>query len=302
MCDRTDTMGVGAVVRAYGHVKTLHNVLAEKKRRKLEAIATIIQRQADVEMIILFGSHARGDWVADLETGYFSDFDVLVIVKSRRLAENHNLWYKIEKRVQEIANPTSITVIVHDIKDVNDQLEKGFYFFSDIKKEGVMLYDSGRFKLADEKEHTAAERQMFARQMFDLWFTSAKEFYENFEFSFGRGYLKPTAFLLHQATERLYHAVLLVFIAYKPKTHNIEELGKQCGHLHPSFRDVFPQDTPEDKRLFNLLKHAYVDARYNMKYVITADELTALAARVRELTRRVEQACLEKMEAMTAEA
>jgi HEPN domain-containing protein len=33
------------------------------------------------------------------------------------------------------------------------------------------------------------------------------------------------AFLWHQATERYFHAVLLVFTGYKPKTHDIKTLG-----------------------------------------------------------------------------
>jgi HEPN domain-containing protein len=239
--------------------------------------------------------------VEDLETGYFSDFDIAVIVRRPRLVEKLKVWSKIEKLGRAITDPTSLTLIVHDIKDVNEQLEKGFYFFSDIKKEGIMLYDAGREKLAEAKEHTAEERQRFARSMFDRWFSSAKEFFQYFEYGFSRGHYNSSAFQLHQAAERLYNAVLLVFIAYKPKTHNIEELAKQCENLSPALRDVFPREAPEDKRLFNLLKHAYVDARYNMKYVITADELTAIAARVRDLFARVERVCLERIEAMASD-
>ena len=33
-------------------------------------------------MVVLFGSHARGDWVEDPETGYRSDYDLLVVVES----------------------------------------------------------------------------------------------------------------------------------------------------------------------------------------------------------------------------
>jgi uncharacterized protein len=282
-------------------VKTSLDHLPSKKQRQLEALAALIRREAEVEMVILFGSHARGDWVEDLETGYFSDFDVAVIVRSPSLAEKLKVWSKIEKLGRAITDPTSLTLIVHDIKDVNEQLEKGFYFFSDIKKEGVMLYDSGRHQLAEAKEHTAEERQRFARLMFDTWFSRAKEFFQGFEDGFGRGHYNYSAFLLHQATERLYHAVLLVFIAYKPKTHNIEDLGRRCENIHPAFRDVFPREAPEDKRLFNLLKHAYVDARYNMKYVITTEELSVIAARVRELFARVERVCLERIEAMSSE-
>lgn len=46
------------------------------KREQIAAIAAVVQESAPVEMIILFGSYARGDWVEDLPKGYFSDFDV----------------------------------------------------------------------------------------------------------------------------------------------------------------------------------------------------------------------------------
>jgi len=46
--------------------------------------------------------------------------------------------------------------------EVNDHLEKGQYFFADIKNEGVLLYDSGQYQLAQEKPHsTALNRSMF---------------------------------------------------------------------------------------------------------------------------------------------
>ena len=32
--------------------------------------------------MILFASHARGDWVEDAETGYKSDYDFLVVVET----------------------------------------------------------------------------------------------------------------------------------------------------------------------------------------------------------------------------
>jgi uncharacterized protein len=41
--------------------------------------------------------------------------------------------------------------------------------------------------------------------------------------------LKHAACLLHQATERYYHAALLVFTGYKQRTHDIEALGKLAG-------------------------------------------------------------------------
>ncbi|MFO0758674.1 MAG: hypothetical protein U0359_19425 [Byssovorax sp.] len=93
--------------------------------------------------------------------------------------------------------------------------------------------------------------------------------------------------------------MLLVLTAYKPKVHNLEDLGKRAGDLHPSLRHVFPRGTPEDDRLFKLLKRAYVDARYDPTFMITREELDGhRRARARELRSWVEAVCRERIEAM----
>src|SRR5262249_37401111 len=98
--------------------------------------------------------------------------------------------------------------------------------------------------------------------------------------------------------ERFYHCALLVLTAYKPKTHNLDDLGKRAGDLHPLLRNVFPRGTPEDDRLFKLLKLAYVDARYDPKFAITKEELETLAGGVRAVRDRVEQVWRERIAAM----
>jgi hypothetical protein len=92
--------------------------------------------------------------------------------------------------------------------------------------------------------------------------------------------------------------MLLVFTGYKPKLHDIEKLGKLCADLDPNLRDAFPRTDPTDKRLFSLLKYAYVDARYNPKYVITLEELRVLRDRVEGLKQRVERACADKINSL----
>lgn len=96
---------------------------------------------------------------------------------------------------------TTLSLIVHDVDDVSRQLELGGYFFGDIKKEGVVLHDTGRITLAEAKEKTP------------------------------------------------------------------------------------------DERLFDLLKKAYIDARYSTKYAVTEEELRVIADRVCDLRDRVERLC-----------
>ena len=57
--------------------------------------------------------------------------------------------------------------------------------------------------------------------------------------------------------------------------------------------------TDEEKRRFDLLKRAYVEARYNPKYKITAEELKYLARCVELLRDQTELSCETKMQSFT---
>ena len=117
-----------------------------------------------IAFIILFGSFARGDWVYDYYTEnntdyeYASDYDFLIITKKNSYgigASVNNFLHKIDKKLKSFKSPYKLhspTIIVEPIDRVNRELEKGRYFFSDIKKEGVVLYDSKDCKLKEAKE------------------------------------------------------------------------------------------------------------------------------------------------------
>ena len=128
-----------------------------------------------------------------------------------------------------------------------------------------------------------------------MWFNSAKEFVIDFNNAFNRRSYKQAAFLLHQATERFYGAVMLVFTGYKPKRHNIETLGRRVSGCDTAFLKVFPRATKEQDKNFKLLKKAYIDARYKKDYKITRKQLEYLAKRVKILQRLTKKICKEKM-------
>ena len=115
--------------------------LPQRKRGELARItATIRQMAPKTEMIILFGSYARGNWVEDVTKEgnttyeYSSDFDILAIVEDESLANKNTFWYSIEDNASELPIQTPVTLIAHDIDFVNRKLEKGQYFFSESEK------------------------------------------------------------------------------------------------------------------------------------------------------------------------
>lgn len=276
-------------------MKTSLDHLPERKRDRLAKLVEILRDAGPAEMIILFGSHARGDWVEDPATGYESDYDLLVVTKSREVAEDGARWGVATERIAGMMDLPPVDVIVHDFEYVNEQLAQGQYFFSDIANEGVLLYTSGAFTLTAKRAPTREQRKAQAERDFERFFVSAGEFYDDYEGNLGKGRHNKSAFELHQATERYFAAFLLVFNGHMPKSHNLEKLAKMAAHFHPDMRPLLPRTEPEDKRLFDLLKKAYIDARYSTKYSITAEELAALGPRVRELGAVVERVCREKI-------
>jgi HEPN domain-containing protein len=190
---------------------------------------------------------------------------------------------------------TPISLIAEDIQFINRRLRKSQYFYIDILREGILLYDSGKFQLAEPIEISPKERKKLADKDFNYWFSSASDFYEGFEFYIGKGKYNLAAFQLHQVTERLYGTILLVFTRYKPSTHDIEKLGQRISSIEPRFLTIFPRSNKEEIERFKLLRKAYVDARYKPSYTITKEQLDWLAERVQELRTLTEKLSKEKI-------
>ena len=110
--------------------------------------------------------------------------------------------------------------------------------------------------------------------------------------------LRDAAFILHQATERLYHCVLLVCTFYTPHVHNLGFLRTQAERLDMRLVDTWPRETRADRAKFEKLKDAYVKARYSKHYKITEEELAWLGNCVEKLGQAVHEICLERIAAL----
>ena len=278
---------------------------------RLDAIVQEILAVAkdQVAMIILFGSYAKGTWVRDwyveghITYSYESDLDILVVTKSPKYrgpkgaSFESDLTKRLERkglRGKSFGAPW-VTFVVEPIKYLNQQLEKSQYFFSDIKKEGILLYDSGEFTLAEPKDLNLEERKQIAKDDFDVWFGSGTEFLLGVDFYTKQDLLNKAAFLLHQATESFYSAILLVFTGYKPRLHDIEKLGSLASNYSDELLKIFPRDTKEQEERFILLKLAYTEARYNKNYKITEEQLLYLIKRIEKLKSVTEEICKNRI-------
>ena len=251
------------------------------------AIATATKpekRGGKVYKIILFGSFARDDWVDERENGYQSDYDLLVVVSHRDLTEIADYWYIAEDKILRdpaIARP--VNIIVHSLDEVNQALKRGEYFWVDIARDGIALYDLAGHALATPMPLTPIDAYEMATGYQEHWLKSAEGFLDTARYSASKGRSNEAAFLLHQATERLYICFLLVTTLYFPRSHNIKFLRSLGEDKEPRLIEAWSRDSKIDRRRFELLKRAYVEARYSPSYAITADDLAALIAPVERL-------------------
>ncbi|HEV7333139.1 MAG TPA: HEPN domain-containing protein [Flavisolibacter sp.] len=280
-------------------MKTSLSHLPESKQQELKRVTQLIVETISPEKIILFGSYATDTWVEDRYTEghityeYISDYDLLVVTKAGERRKDHEITDQIKSRLRF---RVPVNVITHDIEYVNRTLNEGQYFFIDIVKEGILLYDTGNIAFNEPKDLSPEERKEIAQRDFENWFSSAKEFLIDAKNAFERKSLKNSIFYLHQAAERIYNTVLLVFTGYKPKTHNLDKLRSLSKAYSSDLYLIFPCNTKEEEYLFSLLQKGYIDARYNNDFNVSAEELAILIERVDGLLFAAEKICKQQLE------
>lgn len=261
----------------------------------------ILKRLPQAEFIILYGSYARGNYVrrsiriedGGIPTVKISDYDIYVITSGINSKKAETVLDNVEDIFfagKDFDRDTPVQFINDDIKIVNKYLEEGRYFYTQIKQEGIVLYNSGKYKLARRRKLNYAEIKEQAQEYFDEKLNEANEFLVDTINAFNRGNYKRASFYLHQACENYYYAIRLTYTLRNNKQHNLSKLSSSVRSYSEDLKTVFPQDTLEEKRLFTLLKAAYVDARYNPYFVVTKEDIDQLTPKVellRDITKRI---------------
>ena len=288
-------------------MKNSIDFLPERKQRDLRELAALIRDEVkDVVMIILYGSYAANTYVErderrdyGVRTIYMSDYDLLVVTK-RRLGEREST---VEARVRERfaagkndGNLPRPQIINESISKLNDALTMGRYFYVEIVAKGIMLYDSGECQLATPGELDYAEIKKMAEEYYGDKFSDGLDFFKGANFYYQEENYHMTAFMLHQATESYLKTIPLVYILYGYKEHDLQFLIEKCKPYTLELAKVFPCDTDEEKRLFDLLRRAYLEARYNKKnFIVTKADIDALVPKIELLRDIVEKVCKERI-------
>jgi len=289
------------------------DVLYEEFETAVRPATSASARRGQIYKIILFGSYARGGWVDERNVGkgYQSDFDILVIVNQKAFTDVPRYWLAAEDRLMfDKTVKTPVEIIVHTLGDVNHQLKQGNYFFKDIREQGIALYEFEGTKASGNRKHTLAEPgNLSPEEAYGM----SKQYYEHGR-PFAAHFLKTArslsnkddqqsqryaAFELHQAAEHAYRTVLLTLTLYSPAEHNINKLRGLAESLDRRLVEAWPRGRKPFDRYFQLLRRAYVEARYSPHYEIAREELDWLGERVAHLHDLAETICRERLDELT---
>jgi len=274
--------------RKQTELKRVVDVLFAEFDDMLKLATSQQKKRGRILKIILYGSYARGDWVEDRASGYMSDYDLLVIVNQRQLVDKAACWEKADDWFASRRSPeTQVHFFVETLHEVNDKLAQGYYFFTDIKTEGIALYELKGHTLAEPKNLSEREANALSKKFLAHHLPRAHNFLVDSKTILERGSLNNSAFMLHQAVEQLYTAFLLSRTLYSPAEHNIKFLRSLAEDIDPALRTVWPRNTRRERALFELLKRSYVEARYSEHFKVTEDELVWLGERAEKLQKLV---------------
>jgi len=209
----------------------------------LTLVHELIVDKFQSEMIILFGSLATGEWT------WKSDIDILIVADADELDIRNAISASgIKKKVSRIISP-----VVVSLEQLNDKLEVKHYFFDDIIKQGKLLYNTGRFSLAEMRELEQEEYVILVKDDFDYWREEAEGFWEDYKFDMQNKRRRHAAFHLHQVVESSCVMVELVYSRYRSQTHDLDELMDKAIHFVSEAATIFPQDNEFQKSAYTRL-------------------------------------------------
>ena len=295
-------------LRKFVNMKHSIDFLPQYIQRELQELVGLIREEVkDVVMVILYGSYAKNTYARhDVHKDYGggliefnSDYDLFVVTK-RRLGRSEGTVethirdkFAAGKQEREI---TKIQIVSESISKLNNALSEGRYFYADVINEGVMLYDTGEYALATPRALNFAEIKEMAAEYYEEKLLDATRHFQHFELDYSHPDYKFCAFDLHQVAECLIKAVPLVYVLYGHKEHDLKFLLRKSKCHTLELVKVFSLNTEEEKRLFDLLRRAYLEARYNKKkFIVTKADIDALLPKIEQLRDAVERVCKERL-------
>ncbi|WP_183567704.1 HEPN domain-containing protein [Mucilaginibacter sp. SP1R1] len=286
-------------------MKTSIDHLPELRQQQINEIVEVIKDFVAPQKIILYGSRASGTFTEDKyeKNGiiyyYISDYDVAIITNKTNLKE-----YEVENEVlKKVKVRPDLNVVMYDIDYFNKALKEGKYFFVTLYEDGILIYDNHQVDLVHPAALSMEQVRRNSLDNYNHWITQVDQYYEFALIGLQKAIdknEKPNVAIsmLYQAIEGIYSVILLVFTGKKPKIHNLYKYRNSVKGFSTELDSIFPFPTKDkyEYNLFDLLKRAYIGAKYKIDFEVSFSEVKDMSIRVEKMIRITKLICIKRID------
>lgn len=213
-----------------------------------------------------------------LDNGNEPYTDLLIIIPDTR-----------QKRLSEMEPVLELVTVsdhrlscsLHTSSHIKDRLKAGHIYFSLVCIPQNLIYGSlpyrgdaeGRGVLPEMLSQIITE----AQKAFETGHQKAQSFHAS---AIEQQQRSLALFMLQQAAELVFRTIALALYGCGKKTHSFKVLKQITRRVAPALNDLFPEDTPEEKRLLQLLEDAYIHGRYSGDFEVLEEDFQTLYHRV----------------------
>lgn len=255
--------------------------IGEQQKEVLRDAISYVADAIKPEAIICYGKRQTNSevWSAFKKVSMpdaRSHFDILIITRPEEKFKDHEALDRINQLNSESIR---FTPVIHNIKAVQEAIQKGSRFFTTVCRNGILLYGEARPEvgLVEKVSHRSDESHW--AHHFEL----AKQFLTGAEHYLSDAQPSLSVFMLHQAMEHACIAIIHNCLGYRSTTHNLNRLLALTENISLELSGLFPRHTETERELFNLLVHAYGDVRYRQSFSIPPEQANVLFERVKGL-------------------
>ena len=222
--------------------------LNPQQRSQLEEIVSKLISRYQPEKIYCFGSRiestARFSCFAPEQNQTTSQYDLLLITPNPYKQEPQHYINSRHKKGR-------VLLLCHSAEVLNAALQLKHPFFTRVYEEGMLLYLS-----ENNKEPTLPENQhiiSFENQNPQSNLKQATEHLQTARQELKKENHRQTLNQLHQAVKQSSIALIKLCMGYYSENLTLSQLLRLCGNFSKEAAEHFPQNTPEEIHLFNLL-------------------------------------------------
>jgi len=270
---------------------------------QLKEITAIITEQYSFEKIISIGSEInktqRESCFADLNepsvsSNLLNSYFLLLIPCQTEKCNDVVIQQRLEEQLKPIA---SVTILIHRMDEFNTALQNGSTFFKSVYKRGIVLYDKNEEPFVSPGEGASIRNRITKReQLWQKWHQLATEFLTGANFFIGEEINELSVFMLHQALQHCYSAMIRVLTGYRTNSNSLRRLIKLIDLALPDSSFVVPnRSTPEDLRLMSILLKGYGDARYSDGFTVTKQDVSIIYGKVSVIIDNANKVCLQRI-------